>query len=165
MKATFNNNSQKGFTLIEIVLVIILTSLLISVVILKTNPAENKKRARDNVRLTNLAVLERLVNDYLLDYGDYPGDINVVRTSTIFPYEGTITLNNIARGWMGVDLSAYGEKLPTDPLNNEEFFYTYTHNISGYEIDAKLEFYTEKMQQDGGDNNNKYEVGNNLTLL
>jgi hypothetical protein len=42
---------------------------------------------------------------------------------------------------------------------------TYIHTEDTYEIDTVLEYYTEKSENDGGNNPNVYETGNDLTLL
>jgi prepilin-type N-terminal cleavage/methylation domain-containing protein len=76
------------------------------------------------------------------------------------------------KGWIPIDFSKQAifrlSKLPTDPKNNENYYYTYVYdpNTQTFEIDTALESQKQKhlLSEDNGDNNNLYELGTNLTL-
>lgn len=155
-KTPYRNSRQFGFSLIEILLVSVLLSLLIGGIITLGRPGEMQKRARDNKRLANLTTLERAVDEFVLDNGTYPAAEGVSYFSTDTGY---------VIGWIEEDLTEYLPALPTDPVNDAEYFFTYYHDSSGYELNATLEFMEEKMSSDGGNDNTVYEVGNNLFLL
>jgi len=87
---------------------------------------------------------------------------------------------NDGNGWLPVNLNSLVYPplfaYPVDPINsyNKKFFYSYVFNraSSTFEINAKLEFEgykfggsEDKVSTDGGDNQNIYEVGNNLNLM
>ena len=81
-------------------------------------------------------------------------------------------------GWVPVNLSniSYGTPLnvlPVDPVNNASYYYAYaassTNNV--FELDAWLESSkynkggtNDAPSKDGGDNQNVYEIGTNLSL-
>ena len=76
------------------------------------------------------------------------------------------------KGWIPINFSNQAifrlSKLPTDPQNNENYYYTYVYdpNTQTFEIDTVLESQKQKhlLSEDNGDNNNLYELGTNLTL-
>jgi len=76
------------------------------------------------------------------------------------------------KGWIPIDFSNQAifrlSKLPTDPKNDENYYYTYVYdpNTQSFEIDTVLESQKQKhlLAEDNGDNNNLYELGTNLTL-
>lgn len=142
---------KKGFTLIELVLVVVIILTFTSTIILNVRGPENKKRARDNVRLSDIANIERAINEYLLDNSSYPGELGIVYVSD--------TVNWIA------GLSEYITALPMDPVNEGNYRYFYTHNGTSYEIDGTMEFFSELSKKDNGDNSEVYEVGNDLSLI
>lgn len=74
-------------------------------------------------------------------------------------------------GWIKMDLTAQKRvpinELPIDPINDNSFHYAYCAGNDLWEINTVLESpkYAEKMKNDGGDDDNKYEVGANLTIF
>lgn len=103
---------------------------------------------------------------------------------------GQVTAANLGRvdgtGWLPVNLSSLSggspiSNMPTDPVNtvataaapaSTDLVYRYvcSEKTLKYELDAVLEsvaFKTDdpKMTKDGGNNNNYYEVGTDLSLL
>jgi hypothetical protein len=55
--------------------------------------------------------------------------------------------------------------MPIDPINDPTYYYSYFQNGSGYELNARLEFSPDLMQNDGGNDPDMYEIGNNLLLI
>ena len=57
--------------------------------------------------------------------------------------------------------------LPIDPLNNNEFHYTYCADNDSWEMNTTLESdnLKAKMFSDGGNELDRYEVGSNYFLL
>jgi type II secretory pathway pseudopilin PulG len=155
---------QKGFTFMELVVITTMLIVLISAVIIFVNPSTQSKKARDNIRLSDLTVLERSISEFVLDNNRYPDQVNVLRMSTTLP-PGVVSLQDSKGGWINDNLSKYNEKLPIDPINDSSFYYSYTHDDTGFELNAKMEYYTQKMFEDGGNDNDVYEVGNNLNLI
>ena len=156
--------SQKGFTFVELVVVIAILLVLLTTVSIFVRPAEQSKKARDNIRLSDMSILERSISEFVLDNKRYPDQVNVLRMSTALP-PGALGLQDSHGGWINDNLSRYNEKLPVDPINDSNFYYSYTHSDTGFELNAKMEYYIQKMAEDGGNDNNYYEVGNNLNLI
>ena len=156
---------RKGFTLIELVLVVGIILILASgVLFLFSGNRSYSDEARDVKRLSDLSLLERAINEYKLDKNALPDQAGIIRISTALP-SGSIDLANSSSGWIEADLSEYTSRMPIDPVNNDEYYYVYTHNGASYEINARLEYLTEEMVNDGGNDNNVYETGDNLLLI
>lgn len=78
---------------------------------------------------------------------------------------------NNGEGWIKIDLSKLTEatimQLPKDPFNSQSVHYVYCGTKDGWEINAVLESekYKDRMESDGGDDPNMYEIGSNLKLI
>lgn len=171
------HNSIEGFTLVELLVVIAIIAILAAVVVLIINPIELTKRSRDAARLTDLANLQQAINvaaqeatssgTAILCVG---GLSNGTTCSGNSNDAGSIRKSD-GTGWVKVDLSSQKSvsvpTLPVDPVNNSIYHYTYKSDGNTWEIDAALESdqQKDKMKSDGGDNDNEYEVGSNLTLI
>lgn len=139
-----------GFTILELVIVIALLSSIFVAVIINIDPVSRKKSARNSLRLSNINEIERVVNEYYMDTGKYPGEANTLYISN--------TIN-----WIPItNIDKYITVLPKDPSDN---FYFYIHNTNTYEINGTLENSPNLMQTDNGNDIQRYEVGTNLNLL
>lgn len=155
---------QKGFTFVELMVIIAILMVIFAIINVLVRPLDQIKKARDNQRLSDINILDRVASEYLLDNRRYPDQENILRCSNVLP-SGSSDLSSPNRGWVYENLSSYTEKLPIDPLNTDVFRYCYIHNSTSYEISAKLEYYIEKMSEDGGNSVDFLEVGNNLNLI
>lgn len=169
---------SKGFTLIELLVVISIIAIIAAVVSIIINPLETIRRARDANRLSDLANLQIAINVLIQEK---PGASQTVlcQAPSSPPCSGTSTDSNSRNpdgsGWVKVKFDPAGagpissSTLPTDPINSGGSVYTYATNAAGekWEINAVLESDREKwrMQQDGGNNPNKYEIGLGLDIL
>jgi prepilin-type N-terminal cleavage/methylation domain-containing protein len=169
------NTARRGFTLVELLVVIAIIAILAAVVVLIINPLELTRRSRDAARLTDMANLQQAINVAAQESTQSGTNVFCVGgtapcTESTNPI-GANTRKSNGTGWVKVDLG--GQKsvsvptLPVDPLNDNVNNYTYYSDGNAWEMDAVLESeqQREKMKTDGGDNDNKYEVGSNLTLL
>lgn len=59
------NNSKKGFTLLELLIVIAIIAILATVVVLVLNPAETLRKTRDAQRISDLATIKTALGLYL----------------------------------------------------------------------------------------------------
>ena len=73
--------SHKGFTLLEILLVVAIISILAGIVIVAINPARQLGSTRDAQRKSDIGTIYKAVNQYLIDKGTPPLSI----TSTLTP--------------------------------------------------------------------------------
>src|SRR3972149_2395942 len=87
-----------AFTLLEIAIVTAVLLVLMGTVISLISPASSKGKARDNKRLSDVSTLDRAVNEYKLDYGQYPGQESFLYTSAIVP-TGSPHIYSAEAGW------------------------------------------------------------------
>lgn len=132
--------------------------------------------ARDTVRLSDLTTLNQVIN-VSVQKASQAGAQTLCAKGIAVPCKGSSVPSSSAnkavngRGWVKVDISSissvFPATLPTDPVNDSQYHYFYCSNGVNWELNAVLESekYKTKMTTDGGDNNNRYEVGSSLTLI
>lgn len=184
--------TQKGFTLLELLIVIAILAVLATVAVLVINPAEYLRQARDSQRVGDLAALKGAIDLYLTNATSpdltvgVAGNAGRCTVGIVSPFTQACTTSAVravnGTGWVLVDLAGMtgGSPLPTlpiDPTNNATYFYAYAANETAntYELDARLESvkFRDQMMTDGGDKNTCttfteatcwHETGNSLTL-
>ncbi len=169
--------SSKGFTLVELLIVIAIIAILAAVVVLIINPLELTRRGRDSARLTDMAQLQQAINVAVQEATQSGAQVLCVGVTAPCSGNSNDTGYNSratnGTGWVKVNLSSQNAVsvpvLPVDPINSSAYHYSYATNAAGdkWEINATLESqrYQAQMQNDGGDNSNVYEVGSDLTII
>ena len=157
--------SQKGITILEVVIVVFILALLFASVTLFVDPVGMRQKSRDSRRLSDISALERIISEYRVDNGQYPDVENILRQSNVLPDPSSISFNSSQAGWINEDFRNYNSILNADPVNDATYHYLYIHNTSSFELNAKLEKLTEPSLEDGGNDPDMYEVGNNLNLI
>lgn len=179
------NSKTEGFTLVELLVVIAIIAILAAIVVLIINPLELTRRGRDAARLTDLASLQNAIN-VAVQESTSSGNGNVLCNGGTLGEgcsgdsnpDSAANRNSNGTGWVKVNLSSQKSvsvpTLPVDPINNATYHYSYQTDTPAagqapdrWEIDAVLEStqYTPKMNQDGGNNANSYEVGSDLVII
>ncbi|MCD6086082.1 type II secretion system protein [bacterium] len=179
--------NKKGFTLLELLIVIAILAILASAVIVVINPAEILKKSRDTRRVSDLDSLRLALALYVTDVSSPDLDGSGGSCSTdewISIADAAASCRSSAStcnksdsmavngsGWVPVDLTSISTgspiaSLPIDPTNNATYFYSYRCDSSNttFELDAALEsnYYTSTIDSDGKDGGNSdtlYEVG------
>lgn len=180
-------SQPKGFTLLELLIVIAILAVLATVAVLVINPVEYLRQARDSQRVGDLAAVKGAIDLYLTTATTPDLTVGVSGNAarctagmtnpfTITPCTVSATRAVDGTGWVLVNFGLLSggsplTTLPVDPTNNATYYYAYAANESAntYELNAKLEsvkFGTDQDLdgKDGGSDVAWYEVGNDPAL-
>jgi len=153
----------KGFTLVELLIVIGILAVLTAAVVVVLNPAQLLAQARDSQRMSDLEAVTSAVTFYLVT-ADSP-TLNTTTTCMVGTSNSgvsCVTVTSLAvtgTGWVRVNLaSSTGGSplatLPTDPVNSTNYYYAYGSDDTNkvFELNTRLEStkYREQMKNDGG---------------
>jgi len=181
---------KKGFTLVELLIVIGILAVLSTATVLILNPAQILQESRDTQRLNDLNTLSSAISLMQatamtpdLDGGAFVCGTNFGSTiaGATSSFGGSLTLAQAGArgvdgtGWMAANLTLIPggsplAVLPLDPTNTigtAGFNYQYACNSAGkYELDANMEStkYQAYEGADGGSNANIYEIGSVVSL-
>lgn len=141
---------KKGFTLIELMVVITIISILAVAGLAALNPSYQLKKSRDSKRKADLAQLQAIFELHRADQGSYP-------TAVVF----SATVPACGASFI-VSGTTYIKARPCDPTNTGQFVYRYIPVGSppnSYSIVACLENVTDPQR----DLPPIYPGGNNIT--
>jgi prepilin-type N-terminal cleavage/methylation domain-containing protein len=180
---------KKGFTLIELIIVIALIALLATTVILVINPVKIFQEARDSQRIADLGQMNSAMSLMLATSSAQPvlGPVaanchqyavaqdckpRYTPASTAATAVQSQLVNGT--GWVPVDLGATPaiSAWPIDPKNDVTNFYSYAFDAGNtWEFTAKMESTRYKQggsddveSTDGGNKAALFEVGTNVNL-
>lgn len=186
--------TTKGFTLLELIIVIGIVAILGTVSVLVLNPAQLFAQARDTSRISDLSTLNNALSLYLTDVaspslqagaGTCTSNFGATITGATELFTGSRTIASMAAttsiagtGWVFVNFGGMTggsplASLPLDPTNSTTYNYQYAcdNTAKTYELNAKLESTkyvsggtSDKESTDGGDQAAVYEVGNDPGL-
>lgn len=125
---------QKGFTLIEMLVVVSLIGVLTTLVAANLNSA--RERARDTQRKSDLRNIETALRLYYQDYQGFPGAGSGGQISGCGA-SGT-SICSWGSAWSD-SLNTYMNKLPKDPLPDQSYKYAVSSDRESYTLDACLE--------------------------
>ena len=132
----YTENMRKGFTLIEILIVVAIIAILASVVLIGLGPTQQS--GRDARRLSDLHEAQNAIELYFQKCGFYPGDINgsgATATCSANITEDYPTMSAmIPNAGIGIN-----NALSVDPTNSGVYEYFYATNGSTYVLGATLE--------------------------
>lgn len=120
------SKSYKGFTLVELLLVVGILGTLTVAILMNFNPLEQVRKGRDAQRKADLATLQRALEIYHNDNNAYPG--------STADYKISISGWNWGGSW-----SPYMQKTPKDPISAKTYRYVSVSNGQGYRVYANLE--------------------------
>lgn len=125
--------ANKGFTLIEILIVVAIIAILASSVLVGFGPAQ--RQGRDARRLTDLRQVQTALELYYAKCGYYPGNEQSGNACS--------TRNGTPGTWAALGTALTGSaiginQIPNDPTSGKNYTYGST-NGSGYALSADLE--------------------------
>ena len=175
-------SKRKGFTLLELLIVIGILAILATVVALVLNPAELLRQARDSQRLSDLRTINSAIGLWVASASSTTmtsannctsGTTGYGPTATTCVANATTTI--AGSGWININFTNIPggsplSRLPLDPSNNTTNYYQFKNNTTDltYELNANMESDKYKSggaanveldTKDGGDNPNVYEIG------
>lgn len=158
--------APKGFTLVELLVVVAIIAILAAVVAIAVNPFEIAKRTRDTTRLKDLDTIRSAVNLLIAQSTTRSADTIFKDSAGHDSKTGTTACDGT--GWVAVDLCTNLAALPRDPVNDDTYKYEFKHANGEFELRGKLESQEMRDQRytaDGGDDIDFYEIGGRLTIL
>lgn len=140
--------SQKsGFTLIELMVVIVIILLLTAIITANFGPSRSK--ARDSQRISDLGQIQLALSLYFDRCNQYPSSIS-----------GTLTsINNGCPLGSGISLASYIGKIPTPPSGPAS--YDYSINSSG--VPANYILHTQLENSNGAQKNSLQDTTGSWT--
>ena len=180
-----NKEIKKGFTLLELLIVIGILAILATTVTVILNPAELLKQARDSQRLSDLRSINTAINLYTstatssqLFSGTSTAATGTCTAGTASVFTGACFTSNSTKvdgtGWMTINLNLTPtgsplSRLPLDPINSATYFYAFRATSTVWEIDGVLESNKYAVQEDldandGGNSATYYEIGSDPGL-
>ena len=107
------HNPARGFTIIELLIVIVVIAILAAITIVAYNGIQ--QRARDSQRASDMAVLQKALEMYYADNGEYPASGGTTMTNVI----NSAWTNSTDASWDTLinKLKVYVTTLGRDPVN------------------------------------------------
>ena len=177
--------TKKGFTLLELLIVIGILAILSTTVVLVINPAQLLKKARDSQRISDLSTLKTAIAYYITEtaspsIGEAAKSYSDVAGNLCFGTISSATSTTVGSGgWIPIpfDEMAGGSpigSLPRDPNQSTvtgDYYYSYGANADfTFKLVANMEstYYsaagtTGVEDTDGGTEVTLYEVGTDMS--
>ena len=123
---------RKGFTLIEILIVVAIIAILATIVLVGLGPAQQS--GRDARRLSDLSAIQIGLEFYHSKCGYYPGAVQAASPCGVFSSAGFVAMKASITG------SALGiNAIPDDPTSGVHYEYATNAGGASYILGAKLE--------------------------
>ena len=188
------DSTKKGFTLLELLIVIGVLAVLATATLLVLNPVEILRQSRDSTRISDMASLKNAISIYVTGVDDPDLDGGTTSCSTLCYVNAASVTSNCggrhssktttedstretdASGWIPIDFEDIPggspiAVLPIDPTNNADYFYSYACDNTNKTFELNTEFESTKYLTtedydgtDGGNGATTYEVGTDPDL-
>ncbi len=105
----------KGFTLIELILVLGIVGMFAAGIVVTINPSDQYRKGLDGRRKADLANIQKAIEFYYQDHGQYPSSTS--NFEILDSVSGSVTYS-----W-GTPWTPYMSLLPKDPSTNKAYVY------------------------------------------
>lgn len=158
-----------AFTLIELLVVLVIIGVLataISIAVLST-----QTKARDSRRWDDFSTIKKALDNYYLDNNNYPGEANCDSSigssddnceTMIVSGDATFQWDSISSFYADIVGKGYLSTLPTDPTNDEEYYYWYEPEPDSGTNSRQCYFWTFYTETSSGTGDPPYEVQKHL---
>ena len=124
----FPIHKQKGFTLIELVIIITIIGILSSIIVVGVSAA--RSRARDAKRTMEINQIEKALVFYAEQYGQFPGedacDSSIGTCGNECPcVSGPDNWSTNSGIYQGLSADGFMKNVPKDPINDPTYYYFY----------------------------------------
>ncbi len=116
VKCKMSNVKCKGFTLIEILLVVAIIAILASIVIIAINPARQLSESRNTKRKADILVILNAVYQYDIDNAELPATIGTGGTEICAT--GAVSCSGLVNLSVLTNSERYVVSIPADPLGS-----------------------------------------------
>lgn len=130
-----NNTQSQGFTLMELMVVMVLMAILVAAGV--SSFLSSQKKGRDSRRKSDLKHITTALLTYLNDKGKFPNDNGLGGIAGCTPDDATLC----AWGGEFTDMNGtiYMLKLPEDPSSGKQYYYDVCCSNLKYQLYARLE--------------------------
>lgn len=137
---------KKGFTLVELLVVVAIIGLIAGIAVVSVN--STRAKARDTKRLSDVKLIQNALAARFSDLGIYPSTpVNGSKLGSKLPGANSAqVLTSAVAGWevaVSAGTTVYLSAVPRDPQSQGEYAYTYTatpgQESRDYSIAFKLE--------------------------
>lgn len=134
--------AQRGFTIIELLIVIAIIAILAGLVLNNFQGAQAK--ARDTQRVTDVNNIHSKLEEYYNENGAYPGDITAANVQTLFPGIDAESIVDPDGDNITASVVADEAGATAAPTNDDEYLYIAwptgcTDDCTGYLLKAFIE--------------------------
>lgn len=132
----YNKPMRKGFTLIEMLIVIAIIGILASMVLVGLGPVQ--RQGRDSRRISDLRQVQNALELYYNKCGFYPGPVQT-NAASCSSYVQITTWSSLTTSLSGTGSVIGINSIPNDPSSGKDYFYGTNSVGSSYVLGAQLE--------------------------